>query len=91
MPFVGVNQCLFAFMAYNYEMEEKKMKSEVIVQFGGKEINTANVEAQAKEIWKEAGNKVKDLKDVKLYVKPEESKCYYVFNGEGADNNYFEI
>jgi hypothetical protein len=72
-------------------MEEIKMKSEVIVQYQGKEINTTNVETQAKEIWKEAGNKVKDLKEVKLYVKPEESKCYYVFNGEGAENNYFEI
>lgn len=67
------------------------MKSDVIVQYHGKDINTSSLLDQAKEIWRGAGNKVKDLKDVQLYVKPEESKCYYVFNGEGSENNFFEI
>ena len=28
------------------------------------------------------GKKEKDLKDIKIYIKPEESKAYYVINGD---------
>ena len=35
-----------------------------------------------KEIWKEMGKKAADLKDIKVYVKPEENAAYYVINNE---------
>ena len=36
-----------------------------------------------KKIWtEEMGKKEKDLKDVKIYIKPEEYKAYYVINGD---------
>ena len=55
----------------------------VMVQFGGKEIDTKDILEQVKNIWtKDLGNKVKDMVDVKVYVKPEEVAAYYVINGE---------
>lgn len=61
---------------------KQEMAAAVILQFGGKEIDTTALTARVKEIWtKELGNKEKDLKDVKLYVKPEEFAAYYVING----------
>ena len=59
------------------------MKSDVFVQFRGDTVDTKSLMDTAKEIWKAEGNKVKDLHTVQLYLKPEEKKCYYVFNGEG--------
>lgn len=67
------------------------MKSELFVQLNGKETDTKQLLETAKEIWKADGNKVKDLNTLELYFKPEEGKCYYVFNGEGSDNNFFFV
>ena len=36
----------------------------------------------AKAIWTGAGNKVKDIHSLDLYAKPEESRIYFVINGE---------
>ena len=56
---------------------------EVYVQFGGKEVSVKDLTEKVKDIWtKELGNKVKDMADVKVYVKPEENTAYYVVNGE---------
>ena len=55
----------------------------VLVQFGGKEVDSKDLLEQLKTIWtKELGNKVKDMVDVKVYVKPEESAAYYVINDD---------
>ena len=58
-------------------------KQTVYVQFGGKDILPKDIIAQVKKIWtEEMGNKVKDMNDLKLYIKPEESAAYYVINDE---------
>lgn len=67
------------------------MKSDVFVQFRGDTVDAKSLMDTAKEIWKAEGNKVKDLHTVQLYLKPEEKKCYYVFNGEGSENSFFMI
>lgn len=56
------------------------MKTNTYVQFNGKSIDTAALTTQAKDAWKQAGNKVKDIKTLDIYVKPEESKAYYAIN-----------
>ena len=56
------------------------MKANLYVEFQGKKIETKEVLASAKKVWVEAGNKVKDLNTVDLYIKPEENAAYYVFN-----------
>ena len=59
-----------------------KVDSAVYVQFAGKSIATEDLVARVKEIWKENKNKVSDLKDIKVYVKFEDSRAYYVVNGD---------
>lgn len=62
------------------------MKTEIYVEFNGKKIDQKQLVDMAKEIWKAEGNKVKDLNSIELYLKPDESKCYYVFNGKASDS-----
>lgn len=56
------------------------MKTNLYVEFQGKQVETKEVLAAAKKVWTDAGNKVKDLETVDLYIKPEENAAYYVFN-----------
>ena len=61
------------------------MKANVNIEFCGKKVSVKELEEEMKLVWKEAGNKIKDMKDVDLYYKPEEGTCYYVVNGtEGS-------
>jgi hypothetical protein len=61
-------------------------KSRLFVQFKGHEFEEKEIIAAVKQKWKEAGNMVKDLKELDLYVKPEEGKIYYRINGEFSGN-----
>lgn len=56
------------------------MKSNIYVEYQGKQTDCKDVLATAKKVWVDEGNKVKDLKTVDLYIKPEENAVYYVFN-----------
>ena len=61
------------------------MKSTFNVEFGSNQIESKAVMATAKKIWVDEGGKnrkVKDLKSMDLYVKPEDNAVYYVFNEE---------
>ena len=61
------------------------MKSTYNVEFAGNQIESKEVIARAKKVLVDAGNKnrkVKDLKTMDLYLKPEENAVYYVFNEE---------
>ena len=62
---------------------KKEVTAEVYVQFMGREVYAKDVLENVKKIWtEEMGKKEKDLKDVKIYIKPEEYKAYYVINGD---------
>lgn len=56
------------------------MKSNIILEFQGSQIPVKDIIDMAKKSWKNSGNKISDLKDMRLYVKPEENAVYYVFN-----------
>ena len=59
------------------------LQTEMNLQFYGKEYSAKEILQEVKEIWtKVLKNKVGDMKDVKIYLKPEESKAYYVINGD---------
>lgn len=65
-------------------------KAAVTLQFAGKSYTQDEIVKMAKDIWKnEMKQKVADLVSVELYVKPEESKVYYVFNE--TQSGSFEI
>ena len=59
----------------------KAKTHEVYVQYEGKEISANSILEQVKKIWTDnLGKKVSDIKDIKIYIKPQESKAYYVIN-----------
>lgn len=59
------------------------VKAVVHLQFSGKERTTEELIQSAKDVWKyDLNREPEDFKSVELYVKPEESKVYYVINGE---------
>nr|WP_288788188.1 DUF6465 family protein [uncultured Blautia sp.] len=63
----------------------KKAESvtEVYVQYWGKEIHTSEVADRIKKIWTEdMGKKVSELKELKIYIKPEDNGAHYVINGD---------
>lgn len=63
--------------------KKEEVKALVHVQFSGKEYKVEDFVNIAKDVWKyDLGKKVADFKSVELYVKPEESKVYYIINGE---------
>ena len=65
------------------------MKSSLVVEFGGKKTDEKELLKTAKEVWAGQGKAVKDLASLDLYLKPDENKCYYVFNG--TDNGSFDL
>ncbi len=65
------------------------MSSSIFVEYLGNQIDTNVQMNKLKEIWKEQGGKVKDLKDVKLYINAEQNQVYYVINEDVTGS--FEI
>ena len=58
-------------------------KQTIYVQYMGDEITTDEIMKKIKEYWtKELKKKVSEMKNVTVYVKPEECKAYYVINDE---------
>ncbi len=63
--------------------KKSTLKTEVFVQYWGKEIPTDEIIETVKKIWTdEMGKKPADLKDLKVYIKPEDNGAHYVINGE---------
>lgn len=63
--------------------KKAELKTEMFLQFDGKEYTEKEILQKVKDIWtKVLKNKVGDMKDVKIYLKPEESAAYYVVNGD---------
>ena len=59
----------------------KAVKETVYLQYHGKEIDKDTLTARVRDIWTgELGNKEADLKEITLYLKPEENAAYYVIN-----------
>lgn len=56
------------------------MKSNLILEHHGKQLDDKTFLSKAKEIWINKGNKVKDIRTLNLYIKPDENAVYYVIN-----------
>ncbi len=56
------------------------MKSNFFIEYHGTKVLESSLISASKEIWKNQGNLVKDLKTLDVYYKPEDNTCYYVFN-----------
>lgn len=67
-----------------------KKPAKISIQFDGKDYSMEALEKIAADVWVyDFGKKASELKNVELYVKPEESKVYYVFNE--TETGFFEI
>lgn len=60
------------------------MKTSVFVEYQGLQVEEKELIAKIKELWLNEGNKIKDIKELKLYVKPEEYAAYYVINEDNS-------
>ena len=56
------------------------MKTTLFVEYGQNQREDKALVAKVKEIWVNAGSKIKDIDTLNLYVKPEEDSVYYVVN-----------
>lgn len=56
------------------------MKTSLFVEFSGNQVEDKTLITTAKNAWVEEGNKVKDIKTLNIYIKPEENAAYYVIN-----------
>lgn len=55
-------------------------KEEVIFQFYGKDYDTEDIVKKAQESFAAEGDKKTAIKDMSVYIKPEDGKAYYVVN-----------
>lgn len=61
---------------------KKDIKTEIVLQYGEKEVNTKEIVAAVKKEWTKAKHKVSEIKSMELYLKPEDYAVYYVINGD---------
>ncbi len=66
------------------EAVKETKKDEVFVQFAGEEFVVEEVMEKAKAAYVAEGHRVSAIKSVRLYIKPEERKAYYVINEKAA-------
>lgn len=65
------------------------LKASVCIQFSGKSYSEEELVKMAKDVWKfDLKQKLSDLVNVELYVKPEENTVYYVMNKDYAGSFY---
>jgi hypothetical protein len=62
-------------------MATAKIKANVELQFGDKAVTEEQLISKAKEAYGK-----KDIKNLDIYVKPEEGKAYYVVNNDVTGN-----
>ena len=61
----------------------------MVLQVLGKEISEKELVAQIKKAWtSQFKGKIKDIKTIDIYVKPEDNRAYFVINGT-SDPAYF--
>ena len=59
----------------------RNAKQEIYVQYGDHELRTEDIAARCRENYEQNGGDLADLKELQIYVKPEDNAAYYVVNG----------
>lgn len=62
--------------------KKKEITTTVYVEYLGKQVDVKDSIPEIKQLWRKSGHKIRDIKDIKLYAKPEDSKIYFVVNDE---------
>lgn len=61
--------------------EKTALTEEMLIQFGENEVAVKDISDKVRRSFLENGQAA-DLKEIKIYVKPEDNKAYYVINGQ---------
>ncbi|MBR2044632.1 MAG: hypothetical protein IJ958_00680 [Agathobacter sp.] len=61
-----------------------KIKTSIVVQARDREVTMEEAIERATEDWCKSGNDRADLKEIAVYVKPEEAGIFYVINGKAT-------
>lgn len=69
---------------------KKDIKIKAFVEYYGKQVEEKDIIARVKKAWTRSGKKVGDIKEMDLYIKPEENAVYYVINGTETGAVEFE-
>jgi hypothetical protein len=64
---------------------------EVYFEFDGKQVEAGQVVKQIEDAYKNEGHQVGRIKDLKIYINSEDSKAYYVINGNPEENKFVEL
>lgn len=62
------------------------MKTILYVEYQDRQVEDKALITQIKNLWANSGNKIKDIKTLKIYIKPEENAAYYVINDDFTGN-----
>ena len=54
---------------------------EIFIQYGDHELRTEDIAARCREDYVLSGGDITQIKDLRVYVKPEDDAAYYVING----------
>lgn len=55
---------------------------EILVQYEGLESDLSAIYERVKKTYVDAGNDINSIKDIKLYIKPQDFTAYYVINDD---------
>ena len=74
----------------NNSLAEILVNYEMLIEYYGKQVEEKDIIARVKKAWTRSGKKVGDIKEMDLYIKPEENAVYYVINGTETGAVEFE-
>ena len=63
-----------------FETKKEAKQRKAFVEYYGKQVEEKDIIARVKKAWTRSGKKVGDIKEMDLYIKPEENAVYYVIN-----------
>ena len=64
--------------------EKPAVKTSIVVQAYDREVSMEEAIERVTEDWCKSGNDRADLKEIAVYVKPEEAGIFYVINGKAT-------
>ena len=62
------------------------MKTDIVLEFEGRQSDEASIRKMAEKAWTDAGNKAADIKSMNLYAQQENKTVYYVINKDFSGN-----
>lgn len=58
------------------------MKTQIFIEHNQSKLGNKEICDRVKNLWVEAGNKIKEITSLNIYIKPEDNMIYYVVNDD---------